>query len=68
MLQKMLNQEEKMHEVLEHILNQHNGSAVSIPNFLPPKVNFFSFVTWNNMQHRIRNTYYKLPVAVIYDS
>ncbi|XP_023903681.2 uncharacterized protein LOC112015509 isoform X2 [Quercus suber] len=38
MLQKMLNQEENMHEVLEHILNQHNGSAVSIPNFLPPKI------------------------------
>ncbi|KAM3692398.1 hypothetical protein ACB098_08G084100 [Castanea mollissima] len=38
MLQKMLNQEENMHEVLEHILNQHNGSAVSIPNFLPVKI------------------------------
>ncbi|KAG2670485.1 hypothetical protein I3843_14G087000 [Carya illinoinensis] len=38
MLQKMLNQEEKMHEILDHAHNQHNGSAISIPNFLPPKM------------------------------
>ncbi|KAF5470744.1 hypothetical protein F2P56_011235 [Juglans regia] len=38
MLQKMLNQEEMMHEILDHAHNQHNGSAISIPNFLPPKM------------------------------
>ena len=54
MLQKMLNQEENMHEILELVNNQRNGSAISIPNFLPPKVNFFSFDTWISMQHHIR--------------
>jgi hypothetical protein len=44
MLQKMLNREEKMHEILEHVHNQHKGSAIRIPNFLPPKVNFFSLI------------------------
>lgn len=38
MLQKMLKQEETMHEILERIHNGHDGSAISIPNFLPPKV------------------------------
>ncbi|XP_062172402.1 uncharacterized protein LOC133877954 isoform X2 [Alnus glutinosa] len=38
MLQKMLNREEKMHEILEHVHNQHKGSAIRIPNFLPPKM------------------------------
>lgn len=38
MLQKMLEQEETMHEILERIHNGQDGSAISIPNFLPPKV------------------------------
>ncbi|XP_059431003.1 uncharacterized protein LOC132164497 [Corylus avellana] len=37
-LQKMLNREEKMHEILEHVYNQHDASAITIPNFLPPKM------------------------------
>ncbi|GMN24917.1 hypothetical protein TIFTF001_000751 [Ficus carica] len=37
-LQNMLNQEEKVHEVLEHVHNQHSGSPITIPNFLPPKM------------------------------
>lgn len=37
MLQKMLKQEEKMHEILEGIHHSHDA-AVPIPNFLPPKV------------------------------
>ncbi|XP_044479422.1 uncharacterized protein LOC123206316 isoform X1 [Mangifera indica] len=37
MLQKMLKQEEKMHEILEGI-HQGHVAAVPIPNFLPPKV------------------------------
>ncbi|KAE8038816.1 hypothetical protein FH972_011288 [Carpinus fangiana] len=37
-LKKMLNREEKMHEILEHVHNQHDGSAITIPNFLPPKM------------------------------
>ncbi|XP_024925144.3 uncharacterized protein LOC107406223 isoform X2 [Ziziphus jujuba] len=36
--EKMLSQE-KVHLVLEHVQNRHiKGSALSIPNFLPPKV------------------------------
>ncbi|POO01194.1 Ternary complex factor MIP1, leucine-zipper [Trema orientale] len=38
LLQNMLNQEEKVHEVLDHVHNQHNGAAITIPNFLPPKM------------------------------
>lgn len=41
MLQNMLNHEEKVHQVLEHVHNQRNGS-IPIPNFLPPKVFFLS--------------------------
>nr|KJB56201.1 hypothetical protein B456_009G109700 [Gossypium raimondii] len=37
MLQKMLNQEEKMHEILTRVHHQEAGSSISIPNFLPPK-------------------------------
>ncbi|KAH7561006.1 hypothetical protein JRO89_XS10G0157800 [Xanthoceras sorbifolium] len=39
MLQNMLKQEENMHEILErmHHSDQHASSAISIPNFLPPK-------------------------------
>ncbi|EXC22893.1 hypothetical protein L484_007502 [Morus notabilis] len=37
-LQNKLNQEEKVHEILEHVNNQHNGSFTNIPNFLPPKM------------------------------
>ncbi|XP_020532512.1 uncharacterized protein LOC105628059 isoform X2 [Jatropha curcas] len=37
-LQKMLKQEEKVHEILEHLQNKSNhNSGISIPNFLPPK-------------------------------
>jgi len=38
MLQRLLDQEEKFHEILEMVHNKPNGSAISIPNFLPPKV------------------------------
>uniref|UniRef100_A0A0A0LSP4 DUF547 domain-containing protein n=1 Tax=Cucumis sativus TaxID=3659 RepID=A0A0A0LSP4_CUCSA len=38
MLQKLLNQEEKMHEILEGVSKQQNGSAIGISNLLPPKV------------------------------
>ncbi|XP_022753874.1 uncharacterized protein LOC111302201 [Durio zibethinus] len=38
MLQKMLNQEEKMHEILTRVHHQEDGSSISIPNFLPPKM------------------------------
>lgn len=38
MLQRLLNQEEKFHEILEMVHNRPNGSAISIPNFLSPKV------------------------------
>ncbi|EOY34422.1 Uncharacterized protein TCM_042103 [Theobroma cacao] len=38
MLQKMLNQEEKMHEILTRVHQQEDGSSISIPNFLPPKM------------------------------
>ncbi|XP_040969215.1 uncharacterized protein [Gossypium hirsutum] len=37
MLQKMLNQEEKMLEILTRVHHQEAGSSISIPNFLPPK-------------------------------
>ncbi|GMI92135.1 hypothetical protein like AT5G60720 [Hibiscus trionum] len=37
MLQRMLNQEEKMHEILTRVQHQEAGSSISIPNFLPPK-------------------------------
>ncbi|KAG8644627.1 hypothetical protein MANES_11G148700v8 [Manihot esculenta] len=37
-LQQMLKQEEKVHEILEHLHNKgDHGSGISIPNFLPPK-------------------------------
>ncbi|XVF46298.1 hypothetical protein PTKIN_Ptkin03bG0016700 [Pterospermum kingtungense] len=38
MLQKMLNQEEKMHEILTRVHHQGDGSSLSIPSFLPPKM------------------------------
>uniref|UniRef100_A0A6J1DF87 Uncharacterized protein LOC111020513 n=1 Tax=Momordica charantia TaxID=3673 RepID=A0A6J1DF87_MOMCH len=38
MLQKLLNQEEKVHEILEGVNKQQNGSALAISNLLPPKV------------------------------
>ncbi|XP_021278739.1 uncharacterized protein LOC110412519 [Herrania umbratica] len=38
MLQKMLNQEEKMHEILTRVHQQEDCSSISIPNFLPPKM------------------------------
>ncbi|XP_039041803.1 uncharacterized protein LOC120180556 [Hibiscus syriacus] len=37
MLQRMLNQEEKMHEILTRVHHQEADSSISIPNFLPPK-------------------------------
>ncbi|XP_010535616.1 PREDICTED: uncharacterized protein LOC104810866 isoform X3 [Tarenaya hassleriana] len=39
MLREMLDQEEKAREILERVQNdQHRGSAISIPNSLPPKM------------------------------
>ncbi|ONI00829.1 hypothetical protein PRUPE_6G106400 [Prunus persica] len=39
LLQRMLNQEEKVHEVLDHVYSQKTtGSAISFPRFLPPKM------------------------------
>ncbi|OMO91567.1 hypothetical protein COLO4_18293 [Corchorus olitorius] len=38
MLQKMLNQEEKMHEILTRVHQQEDGSSIPIPSFLPPKM------------------------------
>ncbi|BAT90541.1 hypothetical protein VIGAN_06180200 [Vigna angularis var. angularis] len=38
MLQRLLEKEEKFHEILEMVHNRPNGSAISIPNFLPPKM------------------------------
>lgn len=38
MLQKMLDQEEKMQDILRQVHDKREGSAISIPNFLPPKV------------------------------
>lgn len=43
MLQKMLKQEEKMHEILEGI-HQGHVAAVPIPNFLPLKVTSMSSI------------------------
>ncbi|GFZ20408.1 electron transporter, putative [Actinidia rufa] len=37
MLRKMLEHEQKVHEILEHVNDRHDHSAFSIPNFLPPK-------------------------------
>ncbi|KAK8581447.1 hypothetical protein V6N13_144474 [Hibiscus sabdariffa] len=37
MLQKMPNQEEKMHDILTRLHHQELGSSISIPSFLPPK-------------------------------
>ncbi|XP_065867333.1 uncharacterized protein [Euphorbia lathyris] len=36
-LQKMLKQEEKVHEVLDLLQKKRDGNGISIPNFLPPK-------------------------------
>lgn len=38
MLQRLLEKEEKVHEILDMVNNRPNNSAISIPNFLPPKV------------------------------
>lgn len=38
MLQRLLDQEEKVHEILDMVNNRPNNSPISIPNFLPPKV------------------------------
>ncbi|XP_057484105.1 uncharacterized protein LOC130770627 isoform X1 [Actinidia eriantha] len=37
MLRKMLEHEQKVHEILEHVNDRHDHSAFSIPSFLPPK-------------------------------
>ncbi|KAK7262279.1 hypothetical protein RJT34_29845 [Clitoria ternatea] len=37
-LQRLLDQEEKVHEILEMLQNRPIGLAISIPNFLPPKM------------------------------
>lgn len=39
-LHKMLAHEQKVHEYLERLHHRQDGSALSIPNFLPPKVSF----------------------------
>ncbi|KAL5056105.1 hypothetical protein RYX36_036787 [Vicia faba] len=38
MLQRLLDQEEKVHEILDMVNNRPDNSAISIPNFLPPKM------------------------------
>ncbi|XP_043699830.1 uncharacterized protein LOC122650483 [Telopea speciosissima] len=38
MLQKMLDREEKIHQILEHASNRQDGSTAQIPSFLPHKV------------------------------
>ncbi|PKI64404.1 hypothetical protein CRG98_015189 [Punica granatum] len=38
MLQKLLSQEEKVHEILQSVHDRDVGSSISIPNFLPPKM------------------------------
>ncbi|KAF8403091.1 hypothetical protein HHK36_011185 [Tetracentron sinense] len=38
MLHKMLNQEQKVHEILERVYHRTDGSSLHIPNFLPPKM------------------------------
>ncbi|KAK9168730.1 hypothetical protein Syun_000870 [Stephania yunnanensis] len=38
MLHKMLDQEEKVHEILEQMLHRNVSSSVHIPSFLPPKM------------------------------
>ncbi|CAK8576201.1 unnamed protein product [Lathyrus sativus] len=38
MLQRLLEKEEKVHEILDMVNNRPNNSAISIPNFLPPKM------------------------------
>ncbi|KAF8039924.1 hypothetical protein BT93_B2214 [Corymbia citriodora subsp. variegata] len=38
MLQLLLSQEEKVHEILERVRSRNNGSTILIPNFLPPKM------------------------------
>ncbi|XP_042475707.1 uncharacterized protein LOC122057612 [Macadamia integrifolia] len=38
MLQKMLDREEKVHQILEHASNRHDSSAIQIPSFLPHKM------------------------------
>ncbi|CAK7332265.1 unnamed protein product [Dovyalis caffra] len=38
MLQKMLKQEENVHEILDRMHKKDDGSGISIPNFLPPKM------------------------------
>ncbi|OIW05817.1 hypothetical protein TanjilG_23603 [Lupinus angustifolius] len=38
MLQRLLDQEKKIHKILEMVHNRPNGSAISIPNFLPPEM------------------------------
>ncbi|XP_039012106.1 uncharacterized protein LOC120141244 [Hibiscus syriacus] len=38
MIQRMLNQEEKLHEILTLVYRQQDGSSISIPDFLPPRM------------------------------
>ncbi|KEH30016.1 electron transporter, putative [Medicago truncatula] len=38
MLQRLLDQEEKVREILDMVNSRPNGSAISIPNFLPSKM------------------------------
>ncbi|XP_061362517.1 uncharacterized protein LOC133306242 [Gastrolobium bilobum] len=38
MLQKLLEQEQKVHEILVMVHNRPTDSAISVPNFLPPKM------------------------------
>ncbi|KAI4334364.1 hypothetical protein L6164_019065 [Bauhinia variegata] len=38
MLQSLLDQEEKVHEILKMVHNRPDGPAIPIPNFLPPKI------------------------------
>lgn len=53
MLQKMLEHEHKVRDYLERLQTRQDGSALSIPNFLPPKVSLYchdpsSFLFYSN--------------------
>lgn len=65
MLQKMLNQEEKMLEILSRFQLQEEGSSTSIPNFLPPKVSLFSLILFliHTYIHACKHIYIYMEAA-----
>jgi hypothetical protein len=50
MLQRLLDQEEKVHQILDMVNSRPNGTTISIPNFLPSKViyNIYFFLSLAN--------------------